>query len=112
MSKIYKEYCWHCLDKDKKPLEIEVKKTKELTKEMKELVKESKEKYGNEYMIKKALFHACPKCGKNVILHPAGYLNFYYPPKEVKEEIKDAAEQITEEIKEELIDNMPETKAE
>ena len=103
MSKVYKEYCWHCLDEDKKPLEIEIKKSKELTKEMKKLIKESEEKYKDKYILKKLIFKGCPKCKRNIILHPTGYLEFYYPKKDDSLKTK-----IVEDIKEDTIKNMPE----
>lgn len=108
MAAIYKEFCWHCLDKDRKPLEIEVKKTKELTKEMREMVAESEKKYGNVGILKRYIYQGCPKCKRNIILHPKMYLDFYYPSKETKKEIEKATEKLAKEMKESIIKDMPE----
>ena len=108
MASIYKEFCWHCLDKDRKPLEIPIKKTKELTKEMREMVAESERKYGKPGILKRYIYKGCPKCKRTIVLHPVGYLDFYYPSKEKKETMNKMAEKIGNDIKESILKDMPE----
>jgi hypothetical protein len=88
VKKTFKAKCFKCKEKEKmtddKGIEfelpfkyVEVPKKRDLMKECKEYVKESKEKYKNERVIKRALYHYCPNCGSNINICCKDYVDFY-----------------------------------